>query len=191
MNQATVFEALIGRAVSTNDRAARLLWEAAIIISASLVIFASSRLSVPFYPVPLTMQSIAVILLALVLGPRLATGAAVLYFGQCLAIPGFSAGPMAMTGGYVLGFVAAAATAGYLYRRGHGRSLGTGAVRQHRSQPRDLRIRHPLARRRHRTEQRLGSRRQAVHRRRAGEDRLRCGAAPRRNFCSRPTQPLS
>ena len=113
---------MVGRTLRRQDIVSRWMTNAALVVLSSLILLAASRMSFDLGPVPVTMQSIAVILLSLVLGPRRAVAAATLYFVQCWAIPGFSARPMMLTGGYVLGFVAAAAVAGHLYQLGHGRS---------------------------------------------------------------------
>ena len=123
MNQATVFDLTAGNILAGEKKTLRFAADAIIVTAASLILFASSKMSVEVGPVPVTMQSIAVILMALVLGPQRATAAALLYFVECWAIPGFSARPMPLTGGYVLGFALAAAIAGQLYTLGHGRSL--------------------------------------------------------------------
>ncbi len=84
---------------------------------------ASARLAVPFYPVPLTMQTLAVLLLGGVLGPTLgaATVASYLAVGA-MGAPVFAkglggvavlAGP---TGGYLVGFLAAAWLMGWAAR---------------------------------------------------------------------------
>ena len=122
MNQATVFDVMAGPALRRRDTRSRWAANGALVVLSSFILLASSRMSIDLGPVPVTMQSIAVILLALVMGPRRSVAAATLYFVQCWAIPGFSVRPMMLTGGYVLGFVAAAAVAGHFYQLGHGRS---------------------------------------------------------------------
>ncbi|MCB9833403.1 MAG: biotin transporter BioY [Planctomycetes bacterium] len=120
MNQPSLFAPVLDRF----DVGQRRLVATAAVLMGSLLLLASSRMSLPIGPVPLTMQSLMAIALGLVLGSRLGAAAAMLYFLQCLAIPGFSAGAMPLTGGFVLGFVPAAFLAGWLFERGHGRSLG-------------------------------------------------------------------
>jgi len=82
---------------------------------------ASSYLSMPMYPVPITMQTLAVILMGLVLGPR--AGAAIVIAWPSLAtmgapvLAGGKTGLVAFTGptaGYLLSFPATAFLAGYL-----------------------------------------------------------------------------
>ncbi len=122
MNQSTIFDLTLGPTLASQEKHRKLAANGAIAATGSLLLFLASRMSVEIGPVPVTMQSLAVILMALVLGPKRAMAAASLYFIECWAIPGFSARPMILTGGYVLGFIAAAAVAGHLYRLGHGRT---------------------------------------------------------------------
>lgn len=75
----------------------------------------SAWVSVPFYPVPMTMQTLAVLLVGGVLGPRLGTAAVAGYLALGLAgAPVFHSGlggPAVLigpTGGYLMGFLPAA-----------------------------------------------------------------------------------
>ncbi|MBY0376977.1 MAG: biotin transporter BioY [Gammaproteobacteria bacterium] len=88
----------------------------------------ASQCVIPWYPVPLTLQSATVIFLAALLGPSLAasTIASYLVLGLC-GVPVFAEfysglhvfmGP---TGGYLLGFLPAAYVAGYLFQKGAAR----------------------------------------------------------------------
>ncbi len=82
----------------------------------------ASRLTIelPGTPVPLTLQTACVLLSGLLLGARAGAGAQALYLATIAAGLPLDArllGPAAFAGptaGYLLGFVAAAATAGYL-----------------------------------------------------------------------------
>lgn len=80
---------------------------------------AGAWMSVPFYPVPLTMQTLAVLLVGALLGPRLGVAAVSGYLALGLAgAPVFHnglGGPAVLlgpTGGYLLGFLPAAALMG-------------------------------------------------------------------------------
>ncbi|MBN1994075.1 MAG: biotin transporter BioY [Anaerolineae bacterium] len=82
----------------------------------------------PFTPVPITLQTLAVVLSGLVLGAR---GGAFAQFGYLgllalgLPVDAQGAGPAAFfgpTAGYLLGFIPAAFTAGWLAERLAGRS---------------------------------------------------------------------
>ena len=94
----------------------------------------ASKVQVPFWPVPMTLQVLAVLLIGATAGARLggatvlawlalgAVGAPVFATGAGLA---YMAGP---TGGYLAGFLLAAVAVGYLADRGHGRSVGSALL---------------------------------------------------------------
>jgi biotin transport system substrate-specific component len=99
---------------------------------------ASAKLQVPFYPVPMTMQSLVVLLLGMAFGWRLGAATVLLYLLEgAFGLPVFAGTPekgigiaymMGPTGGYLIGFVAAAALTGWLAERGWDRSLWRSAV---------------------------------------------------------------
>lgn len=85
---------------------------------------AQIRVPLPFTPVPITLQTFAVLLAGIVLGMRFGGLSQALYIGIGVAgVPWFQgggAGPshfLGPTGGYLLGFVVAAATIGYVIDR--------------------------------------------------------------------------
>ncbi len=98
-----------GRAAGQN-----LIMSALLVVAGIGVLAASAWVSVPFYPVPLTMQTLSVLLVGGLLGPRrgLATVAGYLALGLAgapvfhggLGGPAVLAGP---TGGYLVGFLPA------------------------------------------------------------------------------------
>lgn len=88
------------------------------------VLTAGALCSVPFYPVPLTMQTLAVLLVGGLLGPRLGSSAVMAYLAVGLAgapvFHGGLGGPAVLagpTGGYLMGFVVAASVMGFATRR--------------------------------------------------------------------------
>lgn len=104
-------------------------------VVASFVITISAKISVPFYPVPTTMQPFAIILLGCLLGPRLAVASVMLYLAEAFAglpvLQGPFAGPAAFVGptaGYLVGFPIAAYICGVLYQNGLGRTLGSALL---------------------------------------------------------------
>lgn len=106
-----------------------LLTAATAAVLGSLLLAASAKVQVPFWPVPMTMQSMVVILLGMAYGSRLATATVLLYLLEGLAglpvFAGAGAGPAYMAGptaGYLLGFVLAAGVTGWLAERGWDRS---------------------------------------------------------------------
>lgn len=105
--------------VWVNSPAARALGAASLVAAGVGLLAASAWMSVPFFPVPMTMQTLAVLLIGGVFGPRLgtatvagylalgATGAPVFHNGV-----GGAAVLLGPTGGYLVGFLAMAAIAG-------------------------------------------------------------------------------
>ncbi len=90
----------------------------------SLLLAVAAHVSVPFWPVPITLQTLAVLLIGAMAGPRLAAATLITYLGEgLLGLPVFAqgvgmaalAGP---TGGYLVGFLPAAILAGAAARRG-------------------------------------------------------------------------
>lgn len=98
----------------------------------------SAKVKAPFYPVPMTMQSMVVLMLGAAYGSRLAVATVLLYLAEgALGLPVFAGTPergiglaymMGPTGGYLLGFVLAAGLVGWLAERGLGRSLAGMAL---------------------------------------------------------------
>lgn len=96
----------------------------AVVFGAALMT-ASSYVSVPMLPVPMTMQTLAATLIGALYGWRLgALTIAVWLLQGALGMPVFSNGTggfvrlIGPTGGYLVGFVAAAALTGWLAERG-------------------------------------------------------------------------
>ena len=64
---------------------AALLRGAALALLGTLVLAISAKVEVPFYPVPMTLQTLAVLTLGALLGARLAAATVVLYLAEGLA----------------------------------------------------------------------------------------------------------
>ncbi len=97
----------------------------ALVIAGSLIIAVSAQIAVPLWPVPMTLQTLAVLIVGAALGPRLGAISAALYLLEgALGLPvfsGFAAGPHHLVGptaGYLFAFPVAAAIAGYAAARG-------------------------------------------------------------------------
>jgi biotin transport system substrate-specific component len=94
----------------------------------------SAKLKVPFYPVPMTMQTFVVLALGAAYGWRLGAATLLAYLAAgASGLPVFADTPekgiglaymVGPTGGYLIGFVAAAALAGLLAERGWDRNAG-------------------------------------------------------------------
>lgn len=104
-------------------------------VAGSVLLAVSAKVQVPFWPVPMTMQSLVVLMIGVAYGSRLGAATVALYLAEGAAglsvFAGAGAGPVYMagpTGGYLLGFVLAAALTGWLAERGWDRSIGRTAV---------------------------------------------------------------
>lgn len=94
----------------------------------SALLIASAKAQIPFWPVPMTVQTLVVVLLGVVMGPRLGLATVVLYLLEGAAgLPVFAGTPergiglvymAGPTGGYLAGFAAAAWLAGIAADRG-------------------------------------------------------------------------
>lgn len=97
----------------------------ALILGATALTALGAKVSIPWLPVPFTLQTFFVLLTAFVLGSRRSVAAQMAYIGAGLCgLPVF-AGPIAgpayvfgPTGGYLLGFVAASWLVGSLAEKG-------------------------------------------------------------------------
>lgn len=90
-----------------------------------VALLAQVRIPLPFTPVPITGQTLGVLLAAAALGSRRGTASLALYLAGGLAgLPFFTGGGSGLaylsgtTGGYLVGFLAAAALVGWLAERG-------------------------------------------------------------------------
>ena len=108
-----------------------------LVIGASLLIAASAQVAVPlpFSPVPMTMQPLAVLLVGAALGSWRGASAAALYLAEGAAgLPFFSMGRSGIahllgpTAGFLFAFPLAAATAGFFAERGWTRSIPRTAL---------------------------------------------------------------
>ncbi len=108
-----------------------------LILVGSLVVALSAQISVPlpFSPVPVTGQTFGVLLVGALLGSRRGALSLLAYLGEgALGLPVFAGGTGGLvrlagpTGGYLLGFVAAAFLVGRLCERGWDQRLLTAGA---------------------------------------------------------------
>ena len=105
-----------------------------LLVAGTALLTLSAKVNIPFYPVPMTMQTFAVLVVGMAFGPSLAIATVGLYLLQgALGLPVFSGTPargigwaymMGPTGGYLLGFLVASGVVGVLAHRGFDRSFG-------------------------------------------------------------------
>lgn len=97
-------------------------------LAGSALLALSAKIQVPFWPVPMTMQTYVVLVLGMALGSRLGAATVALYLAEgAMGLPVFAGTPekglglaymMGPTGGYLMGFLVAAALVGWLAERG-------------------------------------------------------------------------
>lgn len=110
-----------------------VLQSAILVVLGTLVLALAAKAKVPFYPVPMTLQTLAIAILAASLGARLAVATVGLYLLEgAVGLPVFTNTPpdvagltyfFGPTGGYLIGFVVSAFIIGTLADRGWDRSL--------------------------------------------------------------------
>ena len=115
------------------DRVTRLAAQVLIVLAGTALLAISAKIKVPFYPVPMTLQTLAILTIASAFGARLAVFTVLAYLGEgLLGLPVFTntpplaAGPayfVGPTGGFLAGFVAMAAIVGAAVDRGWDRSV--------------------------------------------------------------------
>ena len=113
--------------------AGRALQLASLAMLGTALLTLSAKVNVPFYPVPMTMQTLVVLLVGAFFGPRLGAATIALYLLEGAAgLPVFAGTPekglglaymTGPTGGFLAGFVAAAFFAGLCAARGWDRTL--------------------------------------------------------------------
>lgn len=101
-----------------------------LVIAASLVIAISAHIAIPLWPVPMTMQPVAILLVGAALGSTRGSLAALLYLLEGLGgLPVFANGAfgaavfLGPTAGYLLAFPLGAWIAGRISERAWGRSV--------------------------------------------------------------------
>jgi|TARA_B110000285_G_scaffold183298_1_gene207417 biotin transport system substrate-specific component len=99
------------------------------IIICSILLIISAKIKVDLYTIPMTMQPLAILIIAMLCGRNLAAGSISLYLFQgMIGLPVFANGGgmlylMGPTGGFLFGFLIAAIIMGELADRGWGRHI--------------------------------------------------------------------
>ena len=106
-------------------------------IAGSIALWVSAKVQIPFVPVPMTLQTLVVLIIGMAYGWRLGGATVALYLAQgAVGLPVFAGTPekgiglaymIGPTGGFLLGFVLAAIAVGYLAERGWDRNIFTTA----------------------------------------------------------------
>ncbi|GGG24122.1 hypothetical protein GCM10010964_10340 [Caldovatus sediminis] len=100
-----------------------VLRAALLALAGAALLAASAWIRVPMWPVPMTMQTFAVLLIGASMGPRLGAAAVAAYLGgAALGLPVLAGGTALVFGGptfgYLVGFVLAAVAVGWAAQRG-------------------------------------------------------------------------
>ena len=110
-------------------------WTRAVLLAVlgSALVAIAAQVSVPMLPVPMTLQTLAVLAVGGAYGARLGAGSLALYALEgALGFPVFAnfqaglflpTGEIIATGGYIIGFILAAGLVGYLIEKGWGASV--------------------------------------------------------------------
>jgi biotin transport system substrate-specific component len=117
------------------DFTRRALRNVLLAVLGTAFVAAAAQVQIPLWPVPVTGQTFAVLIVGMVFGMRLGAATLLLYMAEgTLGIPvfaKFAAGPAVIagpTGGYIIGFVLAAGAIGYLAERGWDRNVVATAL---------------------------------------------------------------
>jgi biotin transport system substrate-specific component len=121
-------------AASPSGARSKVAWRVLLAIAGSWLVagLAQIEIKLPFTPVPITGQTLGVLLVGASLGAGLGGVSMALYLSQgAIGLPFFSGGDSgaellrlsAVTGGYLWGFVLSAAVVGWLAERGWDRSI--------------------------------------------------------------------
>jgi biotin transport system substrate-specific component len=117
-SQAALIDRVIPRSAVNN---------VALILSGAVFTAYAAQLVIPMWPVPITAQTLAVLLVGSVLGATRGAISLIVYFSMgAVGLPVFSAATSLSFGptfGYLVGFIAAAAVVGYLSQRGWHKSV--------------------------------------------------------------------
>jgi biotin transport system substrate-specific component len=114
------------------------LRNAALALGGTVLLWLSAKIQIPLYPVPVTMQTLVVLVLGVAYGWRLGVATMALYLVEgAIGLPVFAGGwsegagfhnLYGPTAGYLFGFVVAAGVCGRLAERGWDRSLWSAAA---------------------------------------------------------------
>jgi biotin transport system substrate-specific component len=138
MAQATALQPTLVSVIWPSRTANNILRNVILALAGTALLTLSAKIQVPFYPVPMTMQTFMVLALGMAYGWRLGGATLLLYLAEgAMGLPVFAGTPekgigvaymLGGTGGYLVGFVLAATLCGWLAERGWDRRFMTTAL---------------------------------------------------------------
>ena len=133
MSSKTASLTIVDRMWPIESQQGRLLRTVCLALFGTLLLTLSAKVKVPFYPVPMTMQTMVVLMISASCGLRMGAAVVLGYLLEgALGLPVFADTPerglglaymMGPTGGYLAGFLLAALVTGFMADRGMARSL--------------------------------------------------------------------
>ncbi len=106
-----------------------LITNAFIVIICSILLILSAKIKVDLYPVPMTLQPLAILMIAMLCGRNISVASVTLYLLQgIIGLPVFAYGGglpylLGPTGGFLFGFLVASILVGELADRGWGKKI--------------------------------------------------------------------
>ncbi len=135
--EATLYPTLAGTLWPVG-KANALLRGLVLAVAGTALLTIAAKIQIPFYPVPMTLQTFVVLALGMAYGWRLGGATLLLYLAEgAIGLPVFAGTPekgiglaymLGGTGGYLVGFVLAAAICGWLAERGWDRNMAWTAL---------------------------------------------------------------
>jgi biotin transport system substrate-specific component len=110
------------------------LRKAAMVLGGTMLIALAAQISVPFYPVPVTLQTLAILIVGLTFGSRMGALTLAAYLAEgAMGLPVFAHGGsfaslIGPTAGFLFGFVGMAYLAGLAVEKGLARGVVTTAI---------------------------------------------------------------
>lgn len=138
MAQANHYPGLTLAEVALPEAMSKLYVQVLAVLLGTAALTLSAKIQIPFYPVPMTFQSMVAVLIGAWFGARLGGITLLAYLAEgAIGLPVFAGTPekgiglaymAGPTGGYLMGFLVAAVAVGWLARRGWDRSILTMAA---------------------------------------------------------------
>ena len=119
-------QTVLGKALIGSES---FIWKAAMVLGGSLFIALAAQVSVPMIPVPMTLQTLAILIVGLTFGARLGAATLLAYLSEgAMGLPVFANGGASLalvgpTAGFLVGFVGMAWLAGLAVEKGLARGV--------------------------------------------------------------------